>query len=150
MSRPLYAHMLNVWYLLCCLCLKIINCSCRLFLMEEREQNKLCHLFMGDLEEQWEKERQQPSPGLTWHPSHIYSVWKSLITHWASSRVLSHHSKEPQCFQIWKVWGTFSLWNIYEPRRILNTKEYWQIGHKRFKPYTKLWMPQREQFNPSC
>ena len=36
-------------YSLSCLCLKIINGSRRLFLMEEREQNKLCHLFMGDL-----------------------------------------------------------------------------------------------------
>lgn len=44
-------------YSLSCLCLKIINGSCWLFLMEEREQNKLCHLFMGDLGDESEREK---------------------------------------------------------------------------------------------
>lgn len=38
------------------LSLKIINGPRRLFLMEEREENELCHLFMGDLETEQERE----------------------------------------------------------------------------------------------
>lgn len=42
-------------YSLGCLCLKIINGPRRLFLMEEREENELCHLLMGDLRDERQK-----------------------------------------------------------------------------------------------
>lgn len=51
------ACVVHLLYSLSCLCLKIINGSCGLFLMEEREQNKLCHLFMGDLRDGSEKKK---------------------------------------------------------------------------------------------
>lgn len=49
------ATLLHLLYSLSCLCLKIINGPRRLFLMEEREENKLCHLFMGDLGDERKK-----------------------------------------------------------------------------------------------
>lgn len=49
------AALLHLLYSLSCLCLKIINGPRRLFLMEEREENKLCHLFMGDLGDERKK-----------------------------------------------------------------------------------------------
>lgn len=59
----LYNHALKpalyLLYSLSCLCLKIINSPRRVFLMEERKQNKLCHLFMGDLKEKNEKDSNQ-------------------------------------------------------------------------------------------
>lgn len=54
---PLVA-LLRLLYSLSCLCLKIINGPRRLFLMEEREENKLCHLFMGDLGDERKKARE--------------------------------------------------------------------------------------------
>lgn len=53
----LLVHAVHLLYSLSCLCLKIINGSRRLFLMEEREQNKLCHLFMGDLGDESERKK---------------------------------------------------------------------------------------------
>lgn len=46
-------------YSLGCLCLKIINGPRRLFLMEEREENELCHLLMGDLRDERQKAGKQ-------------------------------------------------------------------------------------------
>lgn len=41
------------------LCLKIVNGPRRLLLMEEREENELCHLLMGDLRDERQKAGKQ-------------------------------------------------------------------------------------------
>lgn len=102
-KKVFYIHMLNVQYLLCCLCLKIINCSCRLFLMEEREENKLCHLFMGDLEEQWEKKKKPTD--ITRFNINIFaknSVWKTHL-YWLSFSTCHFTATTLMCF-IWILW----------------------------------------------
>lgn len=56
-ALPPCACTVHLLYSLSCLCLKIINGSRRLVLMEEREQNKLCHLFMGHLGDESERKK---------------------------------------------------------------------------------------------
>lgn len=85
-------------YSLSRLSLKIKNGPGRLFLMEKREQNKLCHLFMGDLEmeREWQRgrvtERERERAGKHYHAKvydrqvNLYSE-ESVCCFWAEGIV---------------------------------------------------------------
>lgn len=62
-------------YSLGCLCLKIISGPRRLFLMEEREENELCHLLMGDLRD----ERQKAGKQITSQKALVFICKKNIF-----------------------------------------------------------------------
>lgn len=71
--------------------------------MEEREQNKLCHLFMGDLEMEGETERWQANiTTQNYHQLSLYTL-ESVWCFWADMIILQGFTSLSDCLLLWSV-----------------------------------------------